>query len=325
MRLLVESHPACLEHDAGPGHPERPARIVAAVEGIAGAGLGEAVTWVEPRAATVDELALVHDPAYVEAIRRFCARGGGSLDADTGAVAGSWEAALRAAGSGLDAVERLDRGEAAAAFCAVRPPGHHATDRRAMGFCLFNNVAVCAAALAARGERVLIVDWDVHHGNGTQDTFYGDDRVLYVSVHQSPLYPFTGGLEGRGLTVNFPVPAGATGDVFLAALDTVAPLVGGFEPTWTLVSCGFDSHRDDPIGSLRLSAGDFAAMTRRCATFVPAGRTILFLEGGYHLDAIANSAAACAAALVGADLVTEPPTAGGPGMEVVAAVARLIE
>ncbi|MGI8983672.1 MAG: histone deacetylase family protein, partial [Acidimicrobiales bacterium] len=219
---------------------------------------------------------------------------------------------------------RLDRGEAGAAFCAVRPPGHHDLAHRAMGFCMFNNVAVCAAALAARGERVLIVEWDAHHGNGTQDTFYDDPRVLYVSVHRWPLYPGTGRVEergagaGRGLTVNFPVPPGATGDVYRAALDAVAPAVEAFGPTWVLMSCGFDSHAEDPLGSLGLREGDYADLTRRCAGLVPAGRRILFLEGGYDLDAIAGSSAACASALAGAEL-DGTRTAGGPGMEAVAA------
>jgi len=330
MRLLVEAHPACLEHEAGPGHPERPARVEAAVRGIGSAGLGDAVTWIEPRPASVHELALVHDVGYIEAIQRFCERGGGALTGDTGAGAGSWAAALVAAGSGLDAVVRLDRGEADAAFCAVRPPGHHATSRQAMGFCLFNNVAVCAAYLAGRGERVLIVDWDAHHGNGTQDTFYADERVLYVSVHQWPFYPGTGRIEergegaGAGLTVNFPVPRGATGDVHLAALDATMPRIENFGPTWVLVSCGFDSHADDTLGSLGLREGDFSDLTRRCDGLSPAGRTILFLEGGYNPDAIAASAAACAAALLGED-TREARTSGGPGMEVVEAVARLLE
>jgi acetoin utilization deacetylase AcuC-like enzyme len=319
-----------LEHEAGPGHPERPARVEAAVDGIHAAGLDDDVVWVEPRPATVEELALVHDPGYVDAIRRFCERGGGSLDLDTGAGRQSWNAALVAAGSGLDAVERLDRGEADAAFCAVRPPGHHATDRKAMGFCLFNNVAVCAGALAERGERVVIVDWDAHHGNGTQDMFYADDRVLYVSVHQWPLYPGTGRIEelgagdGEGLNVNFPVPPGATGDVYQAALEAVGPRLEAVAPTWVLMSCGFDSHRDDPIGDLGLREGDFADLTRRCAGLAPAGHRIVFLEGGYDLDAIADSSAACATALVGQD-TAHPRSSGGPGTEVVDAVARLLE
>ena len=333
MRLLVESSAACLGHEAGPGHPERPARVVAAVQGIEAAGLGDAVVWAEPRPATVEELALVHDARYVEALRAICERGGGWLTIDTGAGPGSWAAALAAAGSGLDAVARLDQGEADAAFCAVRPPGHHALARAPMGFCLLNNVAVCGASLADRGERVLIVDWDAHHGNGTQDAFWSDGRVLYVSVHQAPFYPFSGAVDergagaGEGLTVNFPVPAGATGDVFLAALDAVGPLVRSFGPTWAVVSCGFDSHRDDDVAdtALGLSAGDFAALSRQVAGLVPPGRTILFLEGGYDLDAIAASSAACAGALVGVDVelpAGEEPTTGGPGMDVVDEVAR---
>jgi len=325
--VLVLRHEACLDHVAGYAHPERPERVEAVLGGIRDAGLGDAVAEVEARRATTEELVLVHPPGFIEALRRFCERGGGPITLDTAASEGSWEAALRAAGAVLQAAEAEQN-----AFCAVRPPGHHATGAAAQGFCLFNNVAVAAAHLAERGERVLIVDWDVHHGNGTQDTFYDDDRVLYVSMHQSPLYPFTGRLEetgqgrGEGCTVNFPVPAGATGDVYQAAMDVVEAAAMAFAPTWVLVSAGFDSHRDDILEdtALALSSGDFAALTRRCLGLAPPGHCVVALEGGYDLDALANSAAACVAVLAGdRDFQpAEPPTRGGPGMEVVEAVAR---
>ncbi|MEW6153581.1 MAG: histone deacetylase [Actinomycetota bacterium] len=328
MSAVVEYPPAGLGHDAGPGHPERPARLRAVVAGIEAAGLGADVEWVTPRAATVEEVALVHDPGHIEAVRRFSERGGGMLTLDTGAGPRSWDAALAAAGAVLDAGERQR-----AAFCAVRPPGHHATAGQAQGFCLFNNVAVGAAALAARGERVLVVDWDAHHGNGTQDLFYADDRVLYVSMHQWPLYPFTGGADetgtgpGAGHTVNFPLPPGATGDVYQAAMDVVGRVSARFEPTWALVSSGFDSHRDDILEdtALGLTSGDYAALTRRVAELVPPGRCVVVLEGGYDLDALANSSAAVVAALAGRHdfQPAEPATSGGPGLDAVATTTRL--
>ena len=198
-----------------------------------------------------------------------------------------------------------------------------------MGFCLFNNVAVAAASLAAGGERVLIVDYDAHHGNGTQEAFWTDPRVAYVSLHQWPLYPGTGALdevgagEGRGATVNLPLPAGSTGDSYLAAVDdVVAPLAETFRPSWLLLSAGFDAHRADPLTGLGLAAGDYGLLTSRLAALVAPGHVVAFLEGGYDLAALRRSTAACVSALAGAVVEAgEAPTSGGPGREVVAAAA----
>src|SRR5438132_3134300 len=330
MSVLLVTHPAYLEHESGRGHPERPERLAAVLAGVDAAGVREGIVGVSPRAATRDELARVHPAPYLDALEQFCASGGGRLDADTGAGPGSWNAAALAAGAGLEAVERLDAGEADAAFCAVRPPGHHAEPDRAMGFCLVNNVAVTAAALVERGERVLIVDWDAHHGNGTQDVFYADDRVAYVSMHQFPLYPGTGRVDdvgtgaGTGATVNLPFPPGTTGDVYLRAVDDVLlPLAESFRPSWLIVSAGFDAHRADPLTDLGLSAGDFGDLTARVTTLVPPGRRILFLEGGYDLGALRDSTAACLGALLGDRYRPEPATSGGPGQEVVDAARSL--
>ena len=328
MPALLLTHDRYLDHDLGRGHPERPDRLRAVLSGIEAAGLEEGLLRRAPRPATASELGRVHHPDLVALVERSSAAGGGWLDADTATNAASFDAALLAAGAGLSAVEALDAGEADGAFCAVRPPGHHATSVRAMGFCLFNNVAVTAAALAERGERVLIVDYDAHHGNGTQDIFWTDPRVTYASFHQYPLYPGSGGLRevgegaGHGATVNLPLPAGSTGDAFRAGVDDVlAPLAAELQPTWLLLSAGFDAHRADPITDLGLSCGDYADLTLDLLALVPPGHRIVFLEGGYDLDALAGSAAACVAALLGERLVPEPPTAGGPGRDAVAAAA----
>jgi acetoin utilization deacetylase AcuC-like enzyme len=330
--LLIGSDPAFAEHDTGPGHPERAARLGAVTEGIVESGLDDAVVHLEAREATMEELERVHSPTYLDDLHRRCNEGGGRLDADTVASAASWRAAVLAAGTGLAAIEVLDSGRGDAAFCALRPPGHHALADRAMGFCLLNNVAVAAAALAARGERVCVVDYDAHHGNGTQDIFYADPRVLYVSMHEWPLYPGTGRLDetgagaGAGTTLNFPLPAGATGDVYLAAVDeVVAPELERFAPTWILISAGFDAHRDDPLTGLGLTAGDFADLTARIAAFAPrSGRLVAFLEGGYGLDGLRDSVAASLPALIGGPSIRpEPASNGGPGQTVVDAARDL--
>ncbi len=326
MTLLVATHPRFLDHDAGAGHPERPARLAAVQAGIRAAGLAEAVVLVEPRPAPRDAITRVHPGALVDAIEDLCRSGGGHVDRDTHAGPHSFEAARLAAGAGLELVARLERGEGDAGFCAVRPPGHHATAGRAMGFCLFNNVAVTAAALADAGEHVAVVDYDAHHGNGTQDIFFDDPRVFYVSMHEWPLYPGTGALSetgcgaGAGTTLNLPFPAGTTGDVYRRAThDVVLPALEAFGATWLLVSAGFDAHRADPLTGLALTAGDFADLTADLLAVAPPGRRVLFLEGGYDLEGLAASCGAALAAVEGLEHRPERPSSGGPGAEVVAA------
>jgi acetoin utilization deacetylase AcuC-like enzyme len=330
-RVLVGSTVGLDDHDTGTWHPERAGRLPAAVAGVDDAGLGDARVELAPRPATRAELARVHDPGYLDALEALSRSGGGELDPDTTTSRGSWATAVAAAGIGLAAIEGIRRGDAEAAFVAVRPPGHHASTATGMGFCLLNNVAVGARALTAAGERVLVVDWDVHHGNGTQDVFWDDPDVLYVSTHQWPAYPGTGragetgGPGAPGLTINVPLPPGATGDSALAALDEIAaPVAASFAPTWILISAGFDAHRDDPLADLCWSAGDYAELTARVLDLAPRGTPVVaYLEGGYDLDALRASTAATVAGLAGRRFAPEAPTRGGPGLESLAGLARI--
>ena len=322
VTVLFATHAAYLDHLAGPRHPERPERLNAVLDGARRAGIDEALVAVDPEPATREDLERVHPERYLDRIEGISAMGGGRLDPDTYASPGSWNAAVLSAGAGLTAVRQLQDGRGDAAFCAVRPPGHHATSAESMGFCFVNNVAVVAASLAAQGERVLIFDYDAHHGNGTNDIFFDDPRVMFVSIHQWPLYPGTGRHDevgvgaGRGFTMNIPVPPGATGDVYLHAFDhLVEPRVATFDPTWVLISAGFDAHRDDPITELGLAAGDYAPLTARVLNLVPKGRRLVMLEGGYDLDALANSSATVLREMAGlGGTPIESATSGGPGM-----------
>jgi len=320
--VLTVVGPVAAEEHMERGHPERPARIRAVMDGVADLHLGSDLLELPARAATIEQLGRIHSPAYLDQLRRFCSLGGGSLDPDTYAHSSSWDAACLAAGAGLVAIDAV-RGHGGVAFVPARPPGHHALADRSMGFCLLNNVALAAASLADAGEKVLIVDWDVHHGNGTQAIFWDDPDVLYVSTHQWPCYPGSGrstevgGAAARGSNVNVPLPAGTTGDVVRRAFDQmVAPVVDRFEPTWVLVSAGFDAHRADPLAELCLSAGDFAGLATVVSEYASdPGRLVLFLEGGYDLDALRSSVSATLGALLGASAASEPPTSGGPGRE----------
>ncbi len=319
--VLLLSDPAFLKHNTGPGHPERADRLRAIEERLAAEPL-PGTTREEAKPAPAELVARVHEAAYLQRIEAL--RGEwDELDADTPLSPGSVDAAYRAAGAAVGAVEAVVRGRARAAFALVRPPGHHAEAERAMGFCLFNNAAVAAAyARAELGcERVLVVDWDVHHGNGTQHIFEHRSDVLVFNTHQFPFYPGSGSPtevgfgEGAGFTVNVPMPPGlGDGDYVAAFRRVLVPVADAFRPDLVLVSAGFDAHRDDPLGAMNVTDEGFAALcgiaqdvARRHAD----GRIALLLEGGYDLDALARSVHACTRVLTGQAPPADPPAEGG--------------
>jgi acetoin utilization deacetylase AcuC-like enzyme len=329
MTTALIYDPIFLEHITPSKHPERPQRVEIAMEVL------KALNWLErdglvllpPRAATVDELATIHEREYIREVEEACQRVAAGEAAgepktrffatDTYVSAKSYEAALKAAGAPLTAIDAVMKGEVDNAYCLVRPPGHHAVPEAAMGFCLFNNVAVAARyAIEHHGlERVMIIDYDVHHGNGTQEVFYDDPRVLYFSIHQAPFYPGTGLSDergegaGLGTTINVPLPSQTTFDVYEAVFRQImAPAADRFDPQLILVSAGFDAHWNDPIGDMYISTAGFAKLNEiiiEQANQLCQGRLVMVQEGGYSLDAMAGCVATCVNQLLGDDAAVD--------------------
>ena len=301
--LLLD--PIYQQHDTGPGHPESIQRHVAVTRALTDAGHVKEMLRVDPRPATREELELCHTRSYIVTAENDVKAGLDDLSTgDTSICARSFDVASLAVGGVLNAVDAVFSGKAANAFCAVRPPGHHARPAQGMGFCLFNNIAIAArhAQKVHGAQKAAIIDWDVHHGNGTQDIFYEDGSVLFVSTHQSPLYPFTGHADetgsgqGKGCTLNLPFPARSGMSTLGAAFtDRVLPAIDRFKPDVIVISAGFDSRIDDPLGQFRLTDEDFVILTRHlleAARTHCAGRLVSVLEGGYNLAGLAQAVTA---------------------------------
>lgn len=305
-------HPDYLLHDTGPGHFERPARLEAIMDGLQKESFYHDLILIEPRPASLEAIKRVHSPEYIRHVREVCEGGYDYLDSpDTPVSAQSYHAALLAAGGVLEAADAILAGQIDNAFCAVRPPGHHAERSQGMGFCLFNNAAVAARYLqAVHGlSRILVIDWDVHHGNATQHTFENDPDVFYFSVHQWPLYPGTGSRSERGAgdaqgaTLNAPMGPGSGDEEYLRVLrNELMPTAEAFGPEFVLISAGFDAHQDDPLSATRVTSRGYGRMTR-CALEIASrscqGRVISMLEGGYHLPALVESVCEHVTALMG--------------------------
>ncbi len=313
MKTALLADPIYKEHVTGPGHPERPERCDAVTKALREAGLLPSLDRIGARPATEEEIGVCHTRAYIELVKREIAAGASELSTgDTNVGPRSLEVALRAAGGVLNAVDAVISQKARNAFCAIRPPGHHARPAQAMGFCIFNNVAIAAryAQRKHQVEKVLIADWDVHHGNGTQDIFYADGSVFFFSTHQSPWYPFTGRADetgegkGAGCTMNCPFPAGSGREEIVGAFRRkLIPAAQNFRPDLVLISAGFDSRVDDPLGRFTLSDEDFAELTAimlEIADKHAGGRLVSVLEGGYNLSGLASAALSHVKALASA-------------------------
>jgi acetoin utilization deacetylase AcuC-like enzyme len=302
--------PIYLEHRTG-NHPERPERLTETMRHFEASGLLGRLRLVKPRAATIEELKMVHEEAMIEAVFAECDSGGGFMDMDTPVSSRSGEAALKAVGGLFEAADRILAGELDNALALVRPPGHHATPSQSMGFCLFNNVALCARHLQKRHrvKKILVVDWDVHHGNGTQEAFYDDPSVLYFSTHRYPFYPGSGSTQetgtgpGTGFTINRPMAAGVKAEEFMRQFrEVIEGPAADFRPEFVLISAGFDASVSDPIGAFCLEAPHFAEMTRLVKVLAEGsakGRIVSALEGGYDLAALPSLIEAHVRALMG--------------------------
>ncbi|MBA7656037.1 Histone deacetylase-like amidohydrolase [subsurface metagenome] len=309
--------PIYLKHDTGP-HVENAGRLEASIAHLEQTGLKQQLTPIKPRAASIEELSLVHDKRYIAHIQSVAQEGGGWLEPDTVMSSRSYEAALYAAGGAITATEAVMNGEVGSAFALVRPPGHHATAQQAMGFCLFNNIAIAAKHAIAKYklERVGIIDFDVHHGNGTQGTFYDNPQVLYISTHQYPFYPGTGWLDetgsgaATGTTINIPLPAGCGDAEYLQSFSQIiVPATKRFNPRLILVSAGYDAHGADGLASMQVSVTGFAQIVRiikGLADELCDGHLVLSLEGGYNLSALAASIKATFDILRGSNEIEGP-------------------